>query len=69
MSTVLCIDALNTQRKRIMDKDQEDADRLQKALLKKHRSFDWDSFAIGAILFFVLGLVLAEILNWMYFYD
>ena len=68
----MCIDALNIQRKRIMDKDQEDADRLQKALLKKHRSFDWDSFALGAILLAcVLGVIfiVEDILNWMYFYD
>lgn len=55
-----------------MDKDQQDADRLQKALLKKHRSFDWDSFAFGAMLLtFVVGgwLLMDHILNWMYFYD
>ena len=68
----MCIDALNIQRKRIMDKDQEDAERLQKALLKKQSTFDWDSFALGAILLaFVLGVifVVEHILNWMYFYD
>jgi hypothetical protein len=56
-----------------MDKDQEDADRLQKALLKKERpSFDWRSFAYGLqlALFFIAGWLLTEhILNWMYFYD
>lgn len=68
----MCIDALNIQRKRIMDKDQEDADKLQKALLKKQSTFDWDSFALGAILLAcVLGaaFVVEHILNWMYFYD
>jgi hypothetical protein len=55
-----------------MDKDQEDAERLQKALLKKQSTFDWDSFALGAILLAcVLGAVfiVEDILNWMYFYD
>ena len=68
----MCINALNIQRKRIMDKDQEDAERLQKALLKKQSTFDWDSFALGAILLAcVLGAVfiVEDILNWMYFYD
>jgi hypothetical protein len=56
-----------------MDKDQEDADKLQKALLKKEKeNFGWDSFAFGAILLaLVLGAIfIAEhIANWMYFYD
>jgi len=55
-----------------MEKDQEDAERLQKALLKKQSTFDWDSFALGAILLAcVLGAVfiVEDILNWMYFYD
>jgi hypothetical protein len=55
-----------------MDKDQEDADRLQKALLKKKNTFDFDSFALGVVLIAcVLGVVFVveHILNWMYFYD
>jgi hypothetical protein len=55
-----------------MDKDQKDADRLQKALLKKQSTFDWDSFTLGAMLLAcVLGaaFVVEHILNLMYFYD
>jgi hypothetical protein len=55
-----------------MDKDQQDADRLQKALLKKERTIDLDSFALGAIFIaLVIGavFVVEHILNWMYFYD
>jgi hypothetical protein len=56
-----------------MDKDQEDADKLQKALLEKEKeAFGWDSFAFGAILLaLVLGVifVVEHIANWMYFYD
>jgi len=56
-----------------MDKDQEDKDKLQKALLKKNReSFGWGDFVFGSIIIaivFGVVFVVEHILNWMYFYD
>lgn len=56
-----------------MDKDRQDAEKLQKALLKKPKSIiDWDSLTNGVILLaIVLGVVfiVQHIANWAYFYD
>lgn len=69
----MCIDALNIQRKRIMDKDQDDKDKLQKALLKKDKeTFGLGDFVFGAILLalvLVAVFIVEHIANWMYFYD
>jgi hypothetical protein len=56
-----------------MDKDQDDEDKLQKALLKKDKeTFRLGDFVFGAILLalVLVAVFIAEhIANWMYFYD
>jgi len=56
-----------------MDKDQDDKDKLQKALLKKDKEpFGFGDFVFGAILLalVLVAVFIAEhIANWMFFYD
>jgi hypothetical protein len=56
-----------------MDKDQEDADKLQKALLKKEEKlFNWEFFAFSAILLTLIvgvSFVIETIAKLIGFYD